>query len=58
MICLEEICKICTNCAIFGRHKNHNVINIDEFIKDIECKAQKLIELFENINAFHLVGRL
>ena len=50
MICLEEICKICTNCAIFGRHKNHNVINIDEFIKDIECKANKLIELFENIN--------
>ena len=50
MICLEEICKICTNCAIFGRHKNHNVINIDEFIKDVECKAGKLIEIFENIN--------
>ena len=50
MICLEEICKFCTNCAFFGRHKNHNVLNIDEFIKDIECKAQKLIELFENIN--------
>ena len=50
MICLEEICKICTNCAIFGKHKNHNVINIDEFIKDVECKAGKLIELFENIS--------
>ena len=50
MICLEEICKICTNCAIFGKHKNHNVINIDEFIKDVEYKAGKLIELFENIN--------
>ena len=50
MICLEEICKICTNCAIFGRHKNHNVINIDEFIKDVEGKAGKLLELFENIN--------
>ena len=50
MICLEEICKICTNCAIFGKHKNHNVINIDEFIKDVESKAGKLIELFENIN--------
>ena len=50
MICLEEICKICTNCAIFGHHKNHNVINIDEFVKDVECKAEKLIELFENVN--------
>ena len=50
MICLEEICKICTNCAIFGTHKNHNVINIDEFIKDIECKAAKLVEIFENVN--------
>ena len=48
MICLEELCKICTNCAIFGKHKNHNVINIDEFVKDIEIKADKLIELFEN----------
>ena len=50
MICLEEMCKICTNCAIFGKHKNHNVINIDEFVKDIELKAEKLIELFENIS--------
>ena len=50
MICLEELCKICTNCAIFGKHKNHNVINIDEFVKDIEIKADKLIELFENIS--------
>ena len=50
MICLEDVCKICTNCAIFGKHKNHNVLDIDEFIKDIECKAKKLVELFENIN--------
>ena len=50
MICLEDVCKICTNCAIFGKHKNHNVINIDEFVKDIEIKAEKLIELFENIS--------
>ena len=50
MICLEEACKICTNCAIFGHHKNHNVINIDEFVKDVECKADKLIELFENVS--------
>ena len=48
MICLEELCKICTNCAIFGKHKNHNVINMDEFVKDVEIKADKLIELFEN----------
>ena len=50
MICLEEQCKICTDCAIFGKHKNHNVINVDEFVKDIEIKAEKLIELFENIS--------
>ena len=50
MICQEEICKICTNCAIFGKHKNHNVINIDEFTKDVECKAGKIIDIFDNIN--------
>ena len=46
MICLKKFVKF----VIFGHHKNHNVINIDEFIKDVECKAEKLIELFGNVN--------
>lgn len=55
LICLEDKCKICTNCVIFGSHKSHNVINIDEFIKCLEKDAGNLIELFENITVgnFH-----
>lgn len=29
LVCLEDKCKICVNCALFGFHKHHNVRNID-----------------------------
>lgn len=50
IICIDDKCKICTNCALFGQHKNHNVTNIDDFQKDIEIKAELLIDLFDLIN--------
>ena len=47
LICIDDKIKICTNCALFGTHRNHNVINIDEFQKDIEVKSELLIDLFD-----------
>ena len=49
IICLDDKCKICTNCALFGEHKNHNIINIDDFEKEIEVKSEVLIDLFDTI---------
>ena len=49
IICLDDKCKICTNCALFGKHKNHNIINIDDFEKEIEIKSELLINLFDTI---------
>ena len=49
IICLDDKCKICTNCALFGEHKNHNIINIDDFEKEIEIKSELLINLFDTI---------
>ena len=49
IICLDDKCKICTNCALFGEHKNHNIINIDDFEKEIEIKSELLINLFDII---------
>jgi len=50
LICLDDREKICTNCALFGNHKKHNVISEEDFIKEIEVKAEILIELFELID--------
>ena len=50
IICLEDRCKICTNCAIFGPHKNHKLLSIDELQKDIEKKAENLMTIFQKIS--------
>lgn len=50
IICLDDKCKICTNCALFGTHKNHNVMNLEDFEKDIEMKSELLIDLFDLVD--------
>ena len=50
IICMDDRCKICTNCALFGNHKNHNIMNIEDFEKDIEMKSELLIDLFDLID--------
>jgi uncharacterized protein YoxC len=52
LICLDDKEKICTNCALFGNHKKHNVISEEDFVKEIEVKAEILIELFELIDNY------
>jgi hypothetical protein len=47
VICIDHKVKICTNCALFGEHKNHKIVNEEDFLKEIEIKAEILIELFE-----------
>jgi hypothetical protein len=54
LICLDDKEKICTNCALFGNHKKHNIISEEDFIKEIEVKAEILIELFELIDNYSL----
>ncbi|MCQ2815695.1 MAG: hypothetical protein MJ252_00365 [archaeon] len=49
IICLDDKIKICTNCALFGSHKGHQIISIEDFEKDISSKSELLINLFELI---------
>jgi hypothetical protein len=51
IICIEDKEKICTNCALFGLHKNHNLINEEDFIKEISLKTEVLIDLYELIDS-------
>lgn len=51
IICLDHKIRLCTNCALFGDHKNHNIINEEDFLKEIEVKAEILIELYDLIES-------
>jgi hypothetical protein len=51
IICIEDREKICTNCALFGVHKNHNLINEEDFINEISLKTEVLIELDDLIDS-------
>ena len=50
IICVEDKEKICTNCALFGVHKNHNLINEEDFLREISIKTEILIDLYELID--------
>jgi len=56
LICIDHKTKICTNCELSDEHKNHHIINEEDFMKEIEAKIETLIELFKlvdnNLHAF------
>jgi hypothetical protein len=58
VICIDDKEKICANCALFGEHKTHTIINEEDFFKEISLKAEILIDLYElidfNINTFDM----
>jgi hypothetical protein len=58
LICIDDKTKICTNCALFGKHKHHNITSIDEFEKDIEIKSELLIDLFDILNQHNITNEL
>ena len=50
VICIDHKCKICVNCALFGDHKNHDIRNEEDILKEVQVKAEILIELYELID--------
>ncbi|CAD8071080.1 unnamed protein product [Paramecium sonneborni] len=36
LICVDDKCKICSNCALFGIHKQHNFLNAESVNKSIQ----------------------
>jgi hypothetical protein len=49
IVCLDHQIKICTSCALFGDHKNHNLRSEDDIIKETSIKAEILIQYYEII---------
>ena len=40
---------ICTNCALFGNHRSHNIHSEEDVISLLEIKGQELVNIL-NIN--------
>lgn len=49
VICVNDQVRICTNCALFGDHKNHDIREEAEVLKEISLRAELLIDIYELI---------
>ena len=48
-VCLDDRQKICANCALFGRHKGHNVRAEEEIMREITIRAECLFDMMQII---------
>ena len=47
VLCLQDKCKVCTQCALFGEHKNHEIKNEEEIMNEVKLRAEIYVDLFE-----------
>jgi len=52
IVCLDDKVKICTSCALFGDHKNHNLKSEEDLNTEMFIKSEILIEYFEMMENF------
>ena len=50
VVCVDHKVKICTNCALFGDHKSHDIRNVEDVFLELCTKAEILLETFEIID--------
>lgn len=43
---MDDKHRICTQCALFGNHKGHDVREEDEVTKEISLKVEVLMEMY------------
>ena len=50
VVCVDHRVKLCTNCALFGEHKSHDIRNEEDVFFELCTKAEILLETFEIID--------
>ena len=45
-ICINCKVRICSNCGLFGDHKNHDIRNESDVVNEITIRTDLLIEMF------------
>lgn len=48
-VCLDDRIKVCANCALFGRHRGHNVKPEEDIMREITIRAECLFDLLQLI---------
>ena len=51
IICIDDRERICSNCALFGAHKNHDIRMETEVLREIEERTECLIEIYDMIES-------
>lgn len=52
LFCIEDNERICTNCALFGDHKNHEIEEEEEILKKINAKAENILTILEKLEIY------
>jgi hypothetical protein len=47
VICMDCMKRICTNCALFGDHKNHDIRSEEEIRTETKVKFEYMTEMYE-----------
>jgi len=50
VICIDHQTRICTNCALFGVHKNHNIRPELDVQFEITSRAESLLNLYQEVD--------
>ena len=56
MICLTDYKIVCTDCIIFGIHKNHQYSKVEDFQKEVKIKASTLENKIETFKYRHFLN--
>ncbi|KRX08519.1 hypothetical protein PPERSA_13000 [Pseudocohnilembus persalinus] len=51
IICVEDKVKICTNCALFGQHKGHQVSTEEEILVKLTDKAEQAVIILSKMDS-------
>jgi hypothetical protein len=50
IICIEDRVRICSNCALFGSHKGHDIRMEPEVVGEIEYRTELLITMYQIVD--------
>lgn len=48
---MDDRVRICSNCALFGNHKNHDIRQEPDVISEVEERTESLIEIYEQMES-------
>ena len=51
LVCVDDKIRICSQCALFGQHKGHDVRMEEDVQKEISLKVEVIMEMYQAMAA-------